>query len=195
VHLQEINSEDAKVTSFWVDTAERVGPGNKIAHRLAHGELVETRDWLPVGRPVRIGITSGASTPDKVVEDVLEAVFAIAEGRVLTPEREKNRMTRRHSGPPRAQARARSLCHHTEYRFSLSLNQLRFSSPRSGLRACAGGRAGGAPRAPHHLILHVPSSAPSGRIGRRPAHIPPLRQLARHRTRSASAGLQHRGCS
>ena len=78
-HLQEI-SEDASVTSFWIDTAERVGPGNVILHRTAHGELVETKDWLPAGRVV-IGVTSGASTPDKVVEDILDVVFAIKEGR------------------------------------------------------------------------------------------------------------------
>ena len=73
-HLQEI-SEDNSIPSFWVDTPERLNDDNTIMHRLAHGELVETKDWLPDG-PVVIGVTSGASTPDKVVEEVIDVIFA-----------------------------------------------------------------------------------------------------------------------
>ena len=48
---------------------------NKISWRTSHGEMRETENWLPEGK-LTVGITSGASTPDKVVEDVLEAIFA-----------------------------------------------------------------------------------------------------------------------
>jgi len=41
-HLQEI-SEDYKIPSFWVDTPGRLTDENTILHRLAHGELVETK--------------------------------------------------------------------------------------------------------------------------------------------------------
>jgi len=76
-HLQEI-SEDAGITSYWVDTPDRIDPNNVITWRTAHGELITTENWLPEG-PLTIGVTSGASTPDKVVEDVIDLIFATKE--------------------------------------------------------------------------------------------------------------------
>ena len=43
----------------------------QVLHKTGWGELKETANWIPEG-PLTIGVTSGASTPDKAVEEVLE---------------------------------------------------------------------------------------------------------------------------
>ena len=48
--------------------------GNSIQHKTSYGELVTTENWLPAG-PIVVGVTSGASTPDRSVEDVLDQVL------------------------------------------------------------------------------------------------------------------------
>lgn len=74
-HLQEIAMEKGLV-SFHIDSGERIHPDGRLEHKPL-GEAIETvTDWLPQGE-ITIGITSGASTPDKVVEDVLERIFAL----------------------------------------------------------------------------------------------------------------------
>jgi 4-hydroxy-3-methylbut-2-enyl diphosphate reductase len=81
-HLQEIAIERG-IRSYHIDAADRIGPGNRIAHKpLDQDEVVVVDHWLLEG-PIRVGITSGASTPDKVTEDVIERIFAIKSQPVL----------------------------------------------------------------------------------------------------------------
>ncbi|NJL00147.1 MAG: 4-hydroxy-3-methylbut-2-enyl diphosphate reductase [Spirulinaceae cyanobacterium SM2_1_0] len=74
-HLQEIAVERG-IPSYHIDSAERIGPGNRIEHKPLDGDLVVETEWLPPGQIV-VGVTSGASTPDKVVETAIAKVLAL----------------------------------------------------------------------------------------------------------------------
>ncbi|MEM6503800.1 MAG: 4-hydroxy-3-methylbut-2-enyl diphosphate reductase [Cyanobacteria bacterium P01_C01_bin.89] len=68
-HLQEIGIDKGFV-SFHVDSAECLIDAKTISHKPLEGEITTTTDWLPAG-PLVVGITSGASTPDKIVEQTI----------------------------------------------------------------------------------------------------------------------------
>ena len=74
-HLQEI-AVSRGIHSFHIDTPERIGPGNRIEHKPLGGDLEVLDPFLPEG-PIRVGITSGASTPDRVVEDVIQRLIGL----------------------------------------------------------------------------------------------------------------------
>ncbi len=74
-HLQEI-SIDKSIPSYHIDCADRIGPGNRVEHKPLNQSLTLTENWLPDG-PIVVGITSGASTPDRVVSDVVKSIFAL----------------------------------------------------------------------------------------------------------------------
>ena len=76
-HLQEI-AVSRGIRSFHIDTPERIGPGNAIEHMPLGGKLETECPFLPEG-PIRVGITSGASTPDRVVEDIIKRLIDLTE--------------------------------------------------------------------------------------------------------------------
>jgi 4-hydroxy-3-methylbut-2-enyl diphosphate reductase len=74
-HLQEIALEKG-IPSYHIDSAARIGTDNVVEHKPLGEDLIQTPNWLPDGEIV-VGVTSGASTPDKVVEEVIEKIFAL----------------------------------------------------------------------------------------------------------------------
>ncbi|OGQ29521.1 MAG: 4-hydroxy-3-methylbut-2-enyl diphosphate reductase [Deltaproteobacteria bacterium RIFCSPLOWO2_02_FULL_50_16] len=63
-------------STYHIENFEDILSSEAIRHK-PHGqwETVVTNDWLPKG-PVNIGVTAGASTPDKVVGDVVEKILS-----------------------------------------------------------------------------------------------------------------------
>lgn len=60
--MQEI-PELAGVAAYWVNSAACVDVArNKVTHKLAHGELIETQPWLKDG-PITIGAPPPVTTP------------------------------------------------------------------------------------------------------------------------------------
>jgi 4-hydroxy-3-methylbut-2-enyl diphosphate reductase len=67
-----------KVPSYHVETPDAIDPEKgTIHHRLAgvaHHEAT-TENWLPMDRPVRIGITAGASTPNSKIGEAVRRII------------------------------------------------------------------------------------------------------------------------
>ncbi len=80
--LQQIAIE-RNIPSYHIDSAARIGPGNRVEHKPLGRELEVTENWLPAGKIV-VGVTSGASTPDKVVEDAIEKIFELKAAVAMT---------------------------------------------------------------------------------------------------------------
>jgi 4-hydroxy-3-methylbut-2-enyl diphosphate reductase len=76
-HLQEI-AVSRGIRSFHIDTPERIHTDNSIEHKPLGEELTVEKLFLPTG-PITVGITSGASTPDRVVEHVIQRLIALSE--------------------------------------------------------------------------------------------------------------------
>jgi 4-hydroxy-3-methylbut-2-en-1-yl diphosphate reductase len=72
-HLQEIAVERS-IPSYHIDSGDRILSHNRVEHKPLHQVLQVQERWLPEGEIV-VGITSGASTPDKVVATVIERIF------------------------------------------------------------------------------------------------------------------------
>ena len=76
-HLQEI-AINRGIRSFHIDTPERISADNSIEHKPLGQELIREQNFLP-GGTVTVGITSGASTPDRVVEHVIQQLISLSE--------------------------------------------------------------------------------------------------------------------
>ena len=77
-HLQEI-AVSRGIRSFHIDTPERIGEDdNSITHKPLGEDLLTEQYFLPNGH-IDVGITSGASTPDRVVEHVIQKIIKLSE--------------------------------------------------------------------------------------------------------------------
>jgi 4-hydroxy-3-methylbut-2-enyl diphosphate reductase len=72
-HLVELCEE--KLPAYFIDSAEKIISKKEIKHYNFHEKKeIVTTHFLPVRDPVRILLTSGASCPDALVEDVINKI-------------------------------------------------------------------------------------------------------------------------
>ncbi len=77
-HLVELCEE--KLPTYFIDSADKIISADKVVHYNFHTrEEISSTQFLPhTNEPVKILITSGASCPDAIVEDVIEKILLVA---------------------------------------------------------------------------------------------------------------------
>jgi 4-hydroxy-3-methylbut-2-enyl diphosphate reductase len=74
-HLVELCEE--KLPTYFISSEEKILSPTEIVHYNFHNKQeITTKDWLPMHRPARILLTSGASCPDALVEAVISKLAA-----------------------------------------------------------------------------------------------------------------------
>ena len=69
----------ARVLTFHIAAPDGLASARQIRHRDVESKSeVSTTGWLPPEGPVRVGVTSGASTPDNLVEQVIRQLDRFA---------------------------------------------------------------------------------------------------------------------
>ena len=75
-HLVELCEE--KLPTYYINDANKIISANEIEHYNFHSKKTfTTSNFLPAASPLKILITSGASCPDAVVEDVIKKIAAL----------------------------------------------------------------------------------------------------------------------
>jgi 4-hydroxy-3-methylbut-2-enyl diphosphate reductase len=78
-HLVELC--ETVLPTYFIDSPEKLLSADKISHFDLHSHLEKiSADYLPLHRPVRVLMTSGASCPDAVVEKVIEKLCGLVPG-------------------------------------------------------------------------------------------------------------------
>jgi len=73
-HLLELVEMSGKV-GYHIAQAENIKEDGSVEHRLQDGSIKTTKDFLKNVKAM--GLTSGASTPDKFMEKAVERVFML----------------------------------------------------------------------------------------------------------------------
>lgn len=74
-HLVELCEE--RLPTFFINSAEKILSKTEISHYNFHAKQeVHTVNYLPQQQPVKILVTSGASCPDAVVEEVIRKILS-----------------------------------------------------------------------------------------------------------------------
>lgn len=78
-HLVEISLEYCP--AYHVQDSDCILSAGKIRHKkVMSPEIIETAGWLPEGK-VTLGVTAGASTPNRVIEEVIERILSVSGSR------------------------------------------------------------------------------------------------------------------
>ena len=89
-HLVELCEQ--KLTTYFINGADKITDDNTIFHYNLHTQAENpTTNFLPLNRPVKILVSSGASCPDAMVEAVIEKIAAMTNSR-QKPEELKSEM-------------------------------------------------------------------------------------------------------